>query len=288
MKNIPIPFFNSDFNSLLRIPDQRQYEVFLQYKEFVARANQLDKLDRILEMGSGYSTVLLGLLAKHRGCTVYSVDVSFNTVKNAVRGTQFEPIVQRHVRLMEGATISSNEFNDFFSEPRKKSLGGIPASEIRDQFRTFARRLIDFRKWDRLGEVLGSVPDQAELERLFFADGHVVFPKNIMNIYHQAGDEFDIYSPAKPPVKGVVDGILAEGKEFDVIFFDCGEFSGYPEWEKLHGNIRSGGLAVFHDIYFPKSFKNFLVCAAVAGSPEWEVEYIDESTPQGMMIARRR
>ncbi len=282
-----MPYFDADFRAVLKIPDQRQYEVFLQYKEYIRRANRIDRLERVLELGSGYSTVLLGLLAKHRGCTVYSVDLSFNTANNAANGTEFEPILKDHVRLVQGATISSSEFNTFYNGIPKTHLGGVSADAARRHFGEYARKLIDLRKWERLSDRLGRMPDQDTLEKLFFTGAGIVFPRNILDIYRQPGDEFDIYDPSKATVKGVLDGVLAENGMFDVIFFDCGEFSSYPEWEKLNGYVRQGGLAVFHDIYFPKSFKNFLLCAAVAGSTGWKVEYLDESTPQGMMIARK-
>lgn len=247
----------------------------------------MDRLDRVLELGSGYSTVLLGLLAKHRKCAAYSVDLNFNTVITATIGTEFETIVKDNVRLMQGATISSNEFNAFFNGVPKTHLGGISAGCVHHHFGEFVRKLIDLRKWDKLSEKLGRMPDQDTLEKLFFTDAGIVFPRNILDIYRNQGDEFDVYDPQKPEIKGVLDCLLADNPKFDVIFFDCGEFSSHPEWEKLNGCVRPGGLAVFHDIYFPKSFKNFLLCAAVLGSADWKVEYIDESTPQGMMIARK-
>jgi len=186
---------------------------------------------------------------------------------------------------VQGATISSSEFNAYYNGLPKTHLGGISADAVHRHFGEYARKLIDLRNWELLSERLGGMPDLDTLERLFFTDSGIVFPSNIMDIYRVPGGEFDFYK--KPWVEGAPDRLLTENGVFDVIFFDCGEFSSYPEWEKLNGCVRQGGLAVFHDIYFPKAFENFLVCASIRSNPEWRIVYQDHTTPQGLMVALR-
>lgn len=287
MKDL-IPFFDSDLRKMLGIPDQRQYEVFLQYKRFVEYLDGMDTLDRVLEMGSGYSTVLLALLAEKRGCEVYSVDVSFDTVTKAANGTILEPIVKKNISFLQDATISADEFNAYFAEKFKQKIGNVGFRELKPYLDNFMLKLIDLRKWDRLNAILGHMPDVEELKHMFVTDEGLTFPPEIIGIYRQNGDEFDIYNNNnKASVRGAVDPLLKNYGSFDAIFFDCGEFSGLPEWEKLHDAIRPGGAAIFHDIYFPKSFKNFIICSSVMADPKWKVEHIDRSTPQGMMIAKK-
>lgn len=84
-----------------------------------------------------------------------------------------------------------------------------------------------------------------------------------------------------------LDNILKRYEMLDYVFFDSGELSSMVEWMKLKERIRVGGLAVFHDIYFPKSIKNFMVCAAICCSKNWEIIYQDKSTPQGLLVARK-
>lgn len=286
MKDL-IPFFDSDLRKMLGIPDQRQYEVFLQYKKFVEYLDGMDILDRVLEMGSGYSTVLLALLAEKRGCEVYSVDVSFDTVNKAANGTILEPLVKKNIRFLQDATISADEFNDYFAVKFRQKIGNVGCRELKPYLDNFMIKLIDLRKWDKLDAVLGHMPDVEELKQMFVTDEGLTFPPEIIGIYRQQGDEFDMYGNNKPSVRGAIDFLLKDGENFDAIFFDCGEFSGLPEWEKLHSAIRPGGVAIFHDIYFPKSFKNFIICSSVMADPKWQVEHIDRSTPQGMMIAKK-
>lgn len=282
-----IPLFDSDFRKILRIPDDRQHDVFLQYKYFVAYLDGVDNLNRVLEMGSGYSTVLLSLLAEKKACEVYSVDISFNTVNKAINDTIFEPIVKKNIRFLQDATISADEFSDYYSQKFRQKIGNVGFRELKPYLDKFMVKLVDLRKWDKLSAILGHMPDVEELRHMFVTDEGITFPSEIIGIYRQHGDEFDMYNNGKPPVRGAIESLLKDGGNFDAVFFDCGEFSGLPEWEKLHSAIRPGGVAIFHDIYFPKSFKNFIICASVMADPKWKVEHIDKFTPQGMMIARK-
>ncbi|MDP7195252.1 MAG: hypothetical protein QF864_03550 [SAR202 cluster bacterium] len=86
--------------------------------------------------------------------------------------------------------------------------------------------------------------------------------------------------------KGFVDKILENNIEYDFIFFDCGELSSLVEWVLLENQIKIGGYSILHDIYFPKSIKNFLVASFINISKDWEVAYKDSSTTQGMLVAK--
>lgn len=54
--------------------------------------------------------------------------------------------------------------------------------------------------------------------------------------------------------------------------------------EKL---IKIGGFALLHDIYYPKSVKNFLVAGLIAVSEDWEIVYTDTVSQQGALVAKR-
>jgi hypothetical protein len=74
---------------------------------------------------------------------------------------------------------------------------------------------------------------------------------------------------------------------YDAIFFDCGEISSMGEWAKLYDKIPKGGYALFHDIFHPKSIKNFLICVYLDLSPDWEILYSDKVSSQGGLVAVR-
>ncbi len=87
---------------------------------------------------------------------------------------------------------------------------------------------------------------------------------------------------------GVLKKLIARGDKWDMVFFDSGELASLIEWGKLKDRIAIGGIAAFHDIFFPKSFKNFIVCASIVADPSWKVLFVDDSTMQGLMIAQRQ
>jgi len=74
---------------------------------------------------------------------------------------------------------------------------------------------------------------------------------------------------------------------YEAIFFDCGEISSVGEWFRFRNAIPIGGYALFHDIYFPKSIKNFLICTFLDLSDDWKIIYKDEVSSQGGLVAVR-
>ena len=74
--------------------------------------------------------------------------------------------------------------------------------------------------------------------------------------------------------------------KFDVILFDSGELISNVEFMKLFNNIVTGGFVCLHDIYYPKSFKNWLPCTVYQLRNDYKQVYIDAETSQGMYIAQ--
>lgn len=96
---------------------------------------------------------------------------------------------------------------------------------------------------------------------------------------------------ARSLMKGEVDlvrKILKKHKDrrLDFYFSDCGEYCGYPEWLIIKEKIAEGGIFAAHDIYYPKSIKNFKVVEEIENSNEWIV-LEKTNTKQGMFIAMK-
>lgn len=272
----------------LNIPDERQEQVFKEYQKMAHYAFHMPRLERVLEIGAGFSTVLWAEVAQACRCEVYSIDMSYQNLLRKIEHTRFHDLVKKNITFLNGTSITKSYFESFYNRLPKKELGGIAADSIRVNLAPLLKAEFGIRKWKRLAEVLGvAEPSEIDLQQMFFTAEGLVFPEEIMRIYRNADDEFDYFSTHAADVS-VLDDLLPRVDFFDVIFFDSGEFSSMPEWVLLKDRIRSGGIAVFHDIYFPKSFKNFLVCAAVLADPEWRVVYQDVNTPQGMLVAVRR
>lgn len=110
------------------------------------------------------------------------------------------------------------------------------------------------------------------------------FPAALLEIYRNEGDEFS--ETAVQTGVSLLSSVLKEN-EVNAVFLDSGEFSSLLEWEIVESHVSSGTYVILHDIFFPKSFKNWLVCSSIALNPAWQVMYIDRSTPQGLMVARK-
>ena len=117
-------------------------------------------------------------------------------------------------------------------------------------------------------------------------EGKLYFPEKFLNKY----TETKSYQELKINITKTRNNILHDVfplEDWDLIFFDSGEVSTMPEWEITRDQINAGTLVAFHDIYFPKSMKSFLPCASLILDPRWEVLYVDNSTIQGLLVARK-
>lgn len=251
--------------------------VFFQYAHAANLLRNLAPLDNVLELGRGYSTVVLAssLPAATR---IFSVD------GKPVAAYDIAPCLATlagHVRFVDGFTVTRAELDAFYAGQDHASLLGRSAAEIIAGLPAFLRPCPS-----RYAEALGLVPDGPDLAarclEFLAPEGRLrclsrLFPDILAGEarFSAAGGET------------ALDAVLAEAPVLDAVFFDCGEFSSPLEWVRLKDRIRPGGLALFHDIYFPKSVKNFLVGAAIATDPAWEIVYRDHSTPQGLLAARR-
>ena len=80
--------------------------------------------------------------------------------------------------------------------------------------------------------------------------------------------------------------INESGIPLDFFFCDTGEYCGFAEWNIVKDIIIVGGYYAAHDIYYPKSIKNFRTFKEIKKSKNWEI-LLKTKTPQGMMVARK-
>jgi predicted O-methyltransferase YrrM len=251
--------------------------VFFQYVHAANLLRNLAPLENVLELGRGYSTVVLAS-ALPASARIFSVD------GKPVAAYDIAPCLAAlagRVDFVDGFTVTRAELDGFYAGEDQDPFLGRPAADL-------LARLPDFLRpapgpYAATLDLHGNAPD---------------FPARCLEHLARRG-RLRCLSRLFPDIlatekrygahggKTALDTVLGEAPVLDAVFFDCGEFSSPLEWEKLKGRIRPGGLALFHDIYFPKSVKNFLVCAAVASDPAWEVLHQDRSTPQGLFAARR-
>ena len=85
--------------------------------------------------------------------------------------------------------------------------------------------------------------------------------------------------------EGACAEVAKSGVNVDAVFFDCGEASSLAEFLALERSFKQGSYVLLHDIYYPKSIKNFLLAALLTLDPSWEVIYQDTVSDQGGMVA---
>lgn len=262
-----------------RANDRHNIPVFLQYATGVNFALNLDRADTVLELGTGYSSLLWGTLAPE-GTRVFSVDgkpVDAYDIREPLRA------VARRVRFITGPTLTREQYRAFYDGQTRADFLGLPVAALRGHLGPFVRPV----ERGAYAAALGLPADPGALapavDARLFEDGGLRCLSRVLPERWEADAGF---CAAQGPT--ALDRVLAEADTFDAVFYDCGEFSTMPEWTLTSGRIRPGGLAIFHDVHFPKSVKTFLLCAMLAASPDWDVLYHDTTTPQGLLVARRR
>jgi predicted O-methyltransferase YrrM len=252
--------------------------VFFQYVGAANLMANLAPLSVVLELGRGYSTLALAC-ALPPDCAIVSVDgkpVDAYDIAPSLRA------IAPRVRFVDGFTVTAPQMRAFYDGADKDAFLGAAAEDL-------ARTLPGFLApaATPYAAALALPPEGPDFAARCL---ELLLPGGKVRCLSRLFPDLLAAELRYPPQAGptALDRALAEHPQFDAVFFDCGEFSSPLEWELLRGRIRPGGLALFHDIYFPKSVKNFQVAAAIAASPDWEILHQDRSTPQGLLAARRR
>jgi len=272
----------------LNYPNKKQYLAFPSYTCMVDFAEQKG-CKNILEIGAGLSTAVWADFAKRSGAKVCTIDASVARMKSYVRDTPHEQTVSAYIDLVEGTTIHSEDLVDFFTGQAKTSYGGIDVASFMDQLDLFRCQNCSTKWWHKVSKIAGRWDWSAA--DLLIMDSALHLARPLLDQYSEATtfDDAVIFlkNIDEQGKGGMIEQLAANGDHWDFIFFDSGELTSMVEWPMLKDNIAIGGYAAFHDIYFPKSIKNIIPCAAVLADPNWEMVFCDDSTKQGLMIAQR-
>lgn len=272
------------FNELSYL-DQRERDVFEEYLYAFSFLFYNSNIKQIVEIGAGHSTLVFSLLAKRTGCEVKTIDMNPQSMINKLRNRLLVDDVVQNIKFIKGTSISNNDLLSFYKNG-VRSINGINITEVMKYVDSFIDLKMDNRKEPKVKLALGI----ENLNSLSFSndfDTDKLFSTEFLEIYRSL-DEDDEFSFCEE--NNLTEGALAslfEDSQVDMVFLDSGEFSSLVEWEIVSKNLRIGGYVYLHDIFFPKSYKNWLVCASIKASKDWEVLYINSTTPQGMMLAKK-
>ena len=229
-----------------RASDHYNVQVFLQYAVGVNFALNLDRVGTVLELGSGYSSLLWGTLAPE-GTRIFSVDgkpVDAYDIREPLR------TVAHRVRFITGPTLTREQYRAFYDGQTRAEFLGLPVAALREHLGPFVRPA----QRSPYAAALDLPADPGALapamDARLFEGGGLRCLSRLLPQPWEADARF-----CAPQGPTALDGVLAEADTFDAVFYDCGEFSTLPEWTLTSGRIRPGGLAIFHDVHFPKSVK---------------------------------
>jgi hypothetical protein len=229
---------------------------------------QRDFSGSLFELGGGYSTILAKELFDNRQVKITSVDFYpakyhriLNSKKNA---TNFLKTVD-----------SVNEITVSFEEVEKalviivNRLLEYAEDDVRMSLSKFINNT---QACDDFYAYIGKKDSEAICR---IVTGHDGFKSEIDFYKH-----FDAISG-----EGACARIAASEVKINAVFFDCGEASSLAEFLALENSLTTGAYVLLHDIYFPKSIKNFLLAALLTLDSTWNVLYQDSVSEQGGMVA---
>lgn len=224
-----------------------------------------------LELGGGYSTVILPNILDSKIVSFKSVDLNpdkYNCILNSVRAKNN---FMGRINNIQKPTVTLDEIF-------------ISLETLRLDLQRFDRaRLSDCLKIYVMGPI--NVTNKI-VDCIYAKDGEAL--RALIMCHHAYTEDLKFYkSKSYESGFGYCHQLVNQSYKADAIFFDCGEISSVAEWVILSSTINVGGYALLHDIYYPKSIKNFLVATYIELSEDWSILYRDAISAQGGMVALR-
>lgn len=224
-----------------------------------------------LEIGGGYSTILFSQLVDRNNMRIESIDMN----------------PDKYLRIIPRARTRKHLFERIHRVDRL-SVG--------------LEQVLNSYKLDLSSRISQAGSERYTLALKNFVRDEHIFTKNHINLFEYKPEDWGVLLLQLPDFKeeekfyihnglikeaGYCSELQQQGRSFDFIFFDCGEYSSLAEWFILEKQIKVGGFALLHDIYYPKSVKNFLVAGFISVSDDWEIVYKDTVSQQGALVAKR-
>ncbi len=220
-----------------------------------------------LELGGGYSTILLPVLFKN-SINLKSIDFNPAKYKRILNSSRNAKLFLNKLEIISKVTVTYRESIEAL-EKIVNYLSKIDEKNLRENLSNFVMDK------EILNDITKSIKENNFIKKYIFE--HSNFKS-----------DYDFYLK-----NNILDGegecskIAKEEIYYNAIFFDCGEISSVAEWLLLKDKICKSGYAILHDVFYPKSIKNFLIATYILNSIEWKILYFDKVSPQGGLIAQR-
>ena len=220
-----------------------------------------------LEIGGGYSTILIPVLL-NKSIQLQSIDINPDKYKRILNSSRNANLFLDKLKIIENPSVTYEE--------AIKGLQNHLNDLAKIEFIELKNSLSDF------------ITEKEEVINMVKSIKKNTFLKKYILQHENFKEDYDFYSKFNMLTgKGICSEISKEKICFDAIFFDCGEISSVAEWLFLKDKIKKNGFALFHDIFYPKSIKNFLITTYILNSNDWKVLYVDKVSPQGGLVAQK-
>jgi hypothetical protein len=220
----------------------------------------------LLELGGGFSTIIAANVFDSSIISYTSVDVNPNKYVEIFNSTSDAKSFLRSIKHIDVITVNLEDVYGGI-DSLKFQLQSFNRPELKSALSKFVN---DRALVNKLCDLINS--DNSSLKEYLQAQDSF---KDDLNFYNAIDENSETFAN------------LSRGRIYDAIFFDCGEVSSIGEWFKFSNSIPIDGYALFHDIFYPKSIKNFLICTFLDLSNDWEIIYKDEISSQGGLVAIR-
>ena len=219
------------------------------------------------ELGGGYSTILAPLSLRLPTSLIHSVDFNPSKYRRILNSPSVSRTFLDNINLYYEITVSFEEVQDALDKISRR-LCQYPVESVKMALRSYAGHTFDICN------------DSDQIASLAV---------DTFNQHPHAKEEYAFYTSFNAlEGKKLCSRLVDEKRKMDALFLDCGELSSVAEFVLLESQVPEGGYILLHDIYYPKSIKNYLVAAFLELSEEWDVVYRDKASPQGGLVAVRR
>ena len=217
------------------------------------------------EFGGGYSTILAPILLKRDLNTINSVDFNpdkYNRILNSVR---LKRSFCASINLLAEITVSLEEVERSIDAVADE-ICAKPKLEVLDALSVFVSE-------DHL-------PSEDINLKEWIVQSFVKHP--------HYNEELGFYKSFDALVGDkLCSSLVAKNTKIDALFLDCGEISSIAEFHILIERLTAGSFILLHDIFYPKSIKNYLVGTALVLDESWELLYIDKVSAQGGCVFQK-
>lgn len=248
---------------------QTELNPFLSYVGMFDVLRQRNFSGKFLELGGGFSTVLLTNILNIEPKLITSVDLNPSKYNWILNSPQNRTIFLSMINNVQRPTVALEEV-----------FLGLETIRIK----------LSMHEKDKLISALNKyitsdiASSEYVAECIFSKNGDAL--KRLLTEHHAYEEDLKFYKSCNyEEGSGFCTDLVMAGYKADAIFFDCGEVSSVGEWAILEETFQVGSYALFHDIYYPKSIKNFLIVSYLDLSDDWEIVYIDSSSLQGALVA---